>query len=94
VRVVGREELHAFMRKHPPAREALRVWLAEAEDPTWKTPNDVKDGYASLSIIKGHYVFDIGGNKYRLDCLINFDSEVLLVKRIGTHSEYDTWSFE
>jgi mRNA interferase HigB len=82
------------MRKHPDARGPGSAWLAEAEEAAWATPMNVKERYANLSVIKQHYVFNIGGNKYRLDCLINFDSGVLFVNRIGTHSEYDTWSFD
>jgi mRNA interferase HigB len=35
------------------------------------------------------YVFNIGGNKYRLVCTIAFQAGLVWVKAVLTHSEYD-----
>ena len=94
MRVVGRENLSDFMRKHPRARSPIRSWLAEASEADWAEPMDVKERYAHVSAVNDHYVFNIGGNKFRLDTRINFDSKTVLVLRIGTHEQYETWSFE
>ena len=42
--------------------------------------------------VKGRdlYVFNIGGNKYRLIAAIHFNTQRLFVRQILTHSEYDT----
>jgi mRNA interferase HigB len=37
----------------------------------------------------GRYVFDIGGNKYRLICRIDFVRHGILTLWVGTHVEYD-----
>jgi mRNA interferase HigB len=55
---------------------------------------DVKKRYAHVSTINNHHVFNIGGNKFRLDTRINFDAGIVLANRIGTHEQYETWSFE
>ena len=34
-------------------------------------------------------VFDIGGNKYRLVAHVAFPYKQVLIKFVGTHSEYD-----
>ena len=36
------------------------------------------------------YVFNIGGNKYRLVVAIHFNTQMLFVRHVLTHAEYDT----
>ena len=93
VRVVGRQRLIDFMQKHERARSPVQSWLAEASEAEWERPLDVKQRFAHMSIVNNHYVFNIGGNKFRLDTRINFETGTVLVLRIGTHEQYETWSF-
>ena len=51
---------------------------------------DVKLRYANASIINDRrVVFDIGGNKYRLVAHINWPAQIVYVRFVGTHGEYD-----
>ncbi len=38
------------------------------------------------------FIFDIGGNKYRIVCAIVFTHQVAFIKHVFTHIEYDTWN--
>lgn len=38
-------------------------------------------------------VFNIKGNKYRLDTKINYQHQIVSVQRIGTRAEYNNWKF-
>jgi mRNA interferase HigB len=38
-----------------------------------------------------YYVFDIGGNKYRLIAAIHFNTQKLFVREVLTHKEYNKW---
>jgi mRNA interferase HigB len=49
----------------------------------------VHHGRARVDLAHGKYVFDIGGNKYRLVCSIDFVRHGVLVLWVGTHAEYD-----
>ncbi len=55
---------------------------------------ELKRTFASVDMVpvKGRdfYVFNIGGNKYRLIAAIHFNTPRLFVRQIITHSEYDT----
>ncbi len=93
--VVGRMRLEKFVEIHSDAAPAIDAWLREATDATWRTPADVKARYASASFLPNNrVVFNLKGNKYRLDTQMAYQTEVIVVKRIGTHAEYDHWSFD
>lgn len=69
---------------------ALKAWFAEARLAKWTCPQDVKNQYANASIIgNNRVVFNIKGNDYRLIVGIAYKIEVVYVKFIGTHAEYD-----
>lgn len=79
-----------YGEKEPRAKAALDAWYSEAKAAEWGTPQEVKDKYASASILKsGRVVFNIAGNKYRLVVSINFEVGTVFIKFIGTHAEYD-----
>src|SRR5215831_11144595 len=70
--------------------EQLDAWYAEAAKATWKSPAELKAQYRAASIISSErVVFNIKGNDYRLIVAINYHYQVLLIKWLGTHKEYD-----
>jgi len=90
MRVISRKWLIELARRHPDAKTGLDAWFHEAEGADWANPAQVKEQYATASILKdGRVVFNIGGNKYRLVVRINYAYRVVYVRFAGTHSEYD-----
>ena len=90
--LLGRKKLVRFMRKHADARIWLQVWIAEVEEARWSSPADVKARYRSASVLDGGtVVFNVKGNRYRMEVQIAFRTQKILVKRIGTHEEYTRW---
>ena len=56
----------------------------------WKTPAVVKEHYRNASILKNnHVVFNIKGNHYRLVVKIHYNTQIIYIRFIGTHAEYD-----
>ena len=50
----------------------------------------IKKEYPSASILnENRVVFNIKGNKYRLIVKISYDYQILWIRFIGTHAEYD-----
>ena len=92
MRVITRSKLIAFWehRDHFDAEAPLRAWFKEVQRAEWTNPADVKEKYASASILKnGRVVFNIGGNKYRLVVEINYCTKLVFIRFVGTHREYD-----
>ena len=95
MKVLGRKIVSDFKKKHADARAQLDAWIVEAEETIWSCPNDIKERYATASILgNNRVIFNIKGNTYRLDALVSYESSIVFVKRIGTHAEYDKWKFD
>ncbi len=94
MKVVGKDRLAAFRTKHAESRSPIDAWLAESEEAEWQSFQDIRSRYPSASLVaKNRIVFNIKGNHYRLDAWIDFANAVVLIVRIGTHEEYDDWTF-
>ena len=92
MKIHGKHILHDFKVGHSDSWEALKSWLQEVEKAEWKNFHEVRDKYGSASPLgKNIVVFNIRGNRYRLETKINYQYQIVLIKRIGTHSEYDKW---
>jgi len=90
VRVISKKILREFWQKNNDCEEQLKAWFREADKGTWKNFNELKMDYPSASIIEDNrVVFNIKGNKYRLIIRINFKYQILWIRFIGTHAEYD-----
>ena len=90
MKVVGRDLLRAFGDKHTDARNWISGWVSEVELATWQTPHQLKEMYPSASILgDGLVIFNVKGNRYRLETRIAYGAGVVVVKWLGTHAEYD-----
>ena len=90
MRVIKRKTLSDFWEHQPASEQELRAWFHEAEHAAWRTPADVKAKYRSASILKdGRAVFNICGNSYRLVARINYTFQIVYIRFVGTHKEYD-----
>jgi len=89
-RIVAKSTLVKFWEKHPDSKSYLETWYETAKRANWKTPNEIKSFYATVSILKNsRVVFNIKGNDYRLVAKINYLKSWMFIRFIGTHEEYD-----
>lgn len=92
--VIGVGKLKEFGHLHGDVRSQLDTWRCEAEEAAWRTPSDIKARYSSASFLADNRViFNIKGNRYRLDTHIAYHLQTVIIKRIGTHAEYSKWDF-
>jgi len=90
-RILSKRRVREFYTKHPDSKDYLETWYETVKNATWKNPNEIKEFYATVSILKdSRVVFNIAGNKYRLIAKINFDKQWMFIRFIGSHKEYDT----
>lgn len=87
--IVGRKILVEFSRKHPQSRKPLSAWEQIIQLTDYRSFNELKRTFLSADYAAHRYtIFDIGGNKYRLITEIEYNANVVIVKRIWTHAEY------
>lgn len=90
MRVIAVSTLRAFWKRHPEAEQPLKAWYEEASHAHWTQPSDIKDQYRRASILKNRrVVFNIKGNDYRLIVAVAYQLQIVYVKFISTHKEYD-----
>ncbi|MFM6986901.1 MAG: type II toxin-antitoxin system HigB family toxin [Hydrogenophaga sp.] len=90
MRVIAVSTLKAFWERYPDAEQPLKAWYEEATKASWMQPADIKAQYRSASVLKNRrVVFNIKGNDYRLIVAIAYRLQVVYVKFVGTHKEYD-----
>ena len=95
MKVVGIGKLDDFARRHSDVKSQLAAWLSEAKAAKWETPHDIKQSYAHASFLANNLViFNIKGNRYRLVVKISYQNQIILIYKIGTHSEYSKWKFK
>jgi mRNA interferase HigB len=94
MKVVGRGVLDDFCRNHADVVSQLGTWLCEVQEAEWSSPRKIKLRFPHASILSDNCViFNVKGNRYRIETKINYAARVVLVKRIGTHAEYSKWTF-
>jgi mRNA interferase HigB len=91
LRIIGLRVLKDFCDAHADCREWIENWISDVESQNWKTPQQIKDRYASASFLADRVViFNVRGNNYRLEVQVAFNSGVVLIRWIGTHAEYSS----
>ena len=89
MRIVGRDKLDEFAGARADARPWIEIWIAYTEATRWQTPQEIKDRYASASFLADRLViFNVKGNRYRLEVQVAYNTGVVVVRWIGTHAEY------
>ncbi len=94
MRVISLKPLREFWKRHSDAEEPLRLWYKTASNADWSNLQDARQTYASADGVRATSgdtltVFNIGGNKYRLVARIRYDYQLINVRAVMTHKEYD-----
>lgn len=87
--VISRRALQVFWEKNPDSEGSLKAWFKIVSLSEYQGFNDLKKTFGSVDKVGSKYVFNIGGNKYRLVTAIHFNTGRIYVRAVLTHKEYD-----
>ncbi|MFO1373730.1 MAG: type II toxin-antitoxin system HigB family toxin [Agitococcus sp.] len=91
MRVISNKALKDFAEVHTQADSLFQAWRQLIESRYFGGFSDLKQVFKSVDRVGDFYVFNIGGNKYRLIAAIHFDKQRLFIRHVFTHAQYDHW---
>jgi len=92
MRIIAFRTIREFYEKpeYADSETSLRSWYHDAKTSEWKSSNELKGQYKNASIVgDGRVVFNIKGNAYRLVVAIDYEFQIIFIRFIGTHKQYD-----
>ncbi len=88
--VIAKRAINEFIEKYPASAKVMLEWYLKTKESDWANFADIRKVFgATDSAGNGLYVFNVGGNKYRLIARIIFRTRTVFIRFVGTHKEYD-----
>jgi mRNA interferase HigB len=89
VKIISNSALRAFAGQHPQAQGPLQGWRRVIEKNRFDNWAALKAAFNTVDKVGDLVVFNVGGNKYRLIACIRFEKQIVYIKAVLTHTEYD-----
>jgi mRNA interferase HigB len=89
MRIISRRTLREFWEKHSTAQTGLLLWYQRVSDSEFQNFNDLRQVFPSADQVGNFTVFNISGNNYRLITYIDYDYQLVFIRAVLTHAEYD-----
>ena len=88
--VSGKHIIEEFVLRHAQSRSPFTKWLNEFERISIANHNELKQFFPLTDYVGNkRYVFNIGGNNFRLVAVVMFVEDMVFIRWCGTHAEYD-----
>ena len=90
MKIKGSIIIEEFCKKYTDITEVIAKWVEVVSNAKWTNHNDLKTSYPSADYVGNkRYVFNIKGNHYRLIVVVIFIAEIVEIRYISTHAEYE-----
>lgn len=89
--IIGIPKLTSFAAAKGKSEDPLKAWRTLIETNSFEHLPALKNTFGSADYVKPYVVFDIGGNKFRIVAVINYEAETVSIEHVFTHAEYDVW---
>ena len=89
VRIISRRAIIEFAKRHRAANQPLDDWYRIVKTADWHNLVEVQTTFPRADLVGNCVVFNVGGNKFRLIAKIAFRRQIVYVRFILTHKEYD-----
>lgn len=94
--IITRKRLIEFVGRHPEAESAVDNWYRIVKRMNFDSFAELRKTFPSADQVGKLTVFNIGGNKVRLIAAIHYNREMIYIRHVLTHQEYNkgTWKKE
>ena len=89
MRVISKKALEKFAQRYPDAKQSLARWYGIVKTAVFQNFNEMRQVFPSADKVGNCTVFNIGGNKYRLIVAIHYNRQIIYIRLVLTHAEYD-----
>ena len=90
MRVIARNVLLAYARVHPETSVPLERWYRLVKAANWTSMDDIRHAATRSKVLNRDRVrFEVAGGNYRLVAAFDFRRQIVFVKFVGSHAEYD-----
>ena len=89
MQLILNKALRDFATMHPDTDAPLRAFRSKVEKGHFANFAVLRATFMRVDKVGERFVFNIGGNKYRLIASIAFSVQRLWIKAVLTHAEYD-----
>jgi mRNA interferase HigB len=89
MKLISNKALREFAALHGDAAQPLQDFRRKVEKGSFSNFAELRAVFAAVDKVGERYVFNIGGNKFRLVAGIDFARHLLWVKAVLTHGDYD-----
>lgn len=87
--VISYRKLREYGEKHADCRDALDNWDKVASKQIWGNLVEIQGVFPKAEAVGNFTVFNIKGNNYRLIVSIDYEKQLIYIKYVLTHAEYD-----
>ncbi|MFN6538880.1 MAG: type II toxin-antitoxin system HigB family toxin [Nostoc sp. EkiNYC01] len=81
--------MREFWEKHSTARDSLLLWYDRISKSSVENFAQLRQLFPSADVVKNFTVFNIGGNNYRLITYIDYQAQMIFIRAVLTHADYD-----
>ena len=86
----NRRILKRFVAREPLAEAALAKWQQAVRDNDWDNGAQLLETFNKADCVNNDkWIFNVGGNKYRLAAMVWFESKAVYILKVMTDAEYD-----
>ncbi|MEA5506854.1 type II toxin-antitoxin system HigB family toxin [Halotia wernerae UHCC 0503] len=87
--VISYRSLKEYTESHADCRNTIDNWYKVASKADWSNLIEVQSVFPKAEAVGNFTVFNIRGHKYRLIVSIDYEKQLIYIKYILTHAEYD-----
>jgi mRNA interferase HigB len=89
MRVISKKKIQDFIAANPESKTSLENWYRIVSKSDFLNFAQLRLTFPSADLVDDLTVFNISGNKFRLVVAIHYNRQIVYIRDILTHAEYD-----